>query len=478
MRQTHSGRAALAAALLLFCILIAFTACGKESTEQGLAKLSPEKRAERLLDLSGEQLRAAGSRRIDTVLEMCLDGLGDEVCVIRERESAVGIGTSGYAVHREREISALVSGRESGWTEKSGYRSGTLYLSSDESGASVRLRSPISLSDCLALEAETGVASLGHALALAVLRTELCRNATSLVKTDGSYTVTLSDFTSEALSAVSPLLSPVAELLSEDEIALTGVSATLMITRKLLPSAAQMTFYFSQNSGAPIPVSVSVTYSEIGTALLPDTSEVSGYTELPDLLLLYRVESELARILGADGGAYRYTLSERIENDGRASERSVFELVSYARQGEALSLNVTEEDGTYGYRRNYTNGKCHTLLLDPETDEVLADGTRDIASGEIKAYLSGQADVTGFSPALVSEMDSSRAAEGIYVLRLAAPDPSSYRDLFRDTDGTAADARLTVRLRDGRLEMIVYELHAERESTVLDLSQTTEFLYE
>ncbi len=480
MKPKHPRRIApiVTALLLLFCALLFLSACGKKSTAEKLASLSPEKRAERLLALSNENFNKAASYRIDTALDMSLDADGAAISVeVNQTETVTGIGTEGFAAHRESTVVQTAASTRTSCTEKSGYRSGTMYFSSDGSGTLVKLRSEIPLADYLAFDAERKTFDREEALPLAIFDTAYCRTAASTVEADGSYTVTLSDFKSEAMDELRTLAKPLSQATGDGSIRLTGARATLTVSRELMPATAEIELFFDQSGEKPITLSARMIWSQIGSALPPDTSEVNGYTELFDLRLLYRIENALARLPDAESGAYRLELSENILCNGESIAHTETELGSYKRESGRLSFELTANDGTYLRLRSYANGKYRGRILSLETEQVEAEQTRDSTDAEMNAYLRNRMDRTGFSPSLISEVDSSRAAEGIYTLLFAAPDLSAYRDLLANESGVLSDACLTVTMRDGKLTKAVYELHAVKGSGIrIDLTHSVEYL--
>ncbi len=416
------------AALLLFAVALPMTAC---SVSSHLKRMDESKRAVYFYELINEKKDEAISRSEERKYDLKteIDGFPYEQT---KKVTSTFVSKDGEDSVVEKTVNTVWAGGERTVTyTDEGYMNGVMFVSNKEGEAESGLKSRISNEEYHAFRHSSKDAPR------VLVGENYCTAMTCRQNNDGTWTAAYEGFTEAGLEPFLYMLRGV-DYLVIAEYDITDVRMTVNADAKLYPTSVKIEFVFEESteSDSAVPaVTLETVYRGWNETALAEDYDLSDFTEVEDLPLVYTFMTAFGERMAAESGTYSYSLHQITVNDGVSSGREFVTDVIFATVEGAFSFEMISNGMDWDNRSFFTRSEYHDGTMYAETEKN-GDVTETLMTdGEARSVLISNLSIPFYDAFDISRTEAPDGAAGKYRLYFGEQMRSIYADTYADAGG-------------------------------------------
>ncbi|MBP3665553.1 MAG: hypothetical protein J6K29_00735 [Clostridia bacterium] len=416
------------AAVMLLSVALPLTSC---SVSSRLKHMDGNKRAVCFYELINEKKDASTSHSEERkhYLKTEIDDLAYEQTT---KVTSTFVSKDGEDSVAEKTVNTVWAGgdRTVTYTDE-GYMNGVMFVSNKEGEAESRLKSRISNEEYHAFRSsskDTPTVFVGENYCTAMV----CEQ-----NKDGTWMAVYEGFTEAGLEPFLYMLRSVDHLVPA-EYDSTDVRMTVNADATLYPTSVKIEFVFEEStaSGSAVPtVTLETVYRGWNETELTEDYDLSDFTEVEDLPLVYKFMTALGERMTAERGTYSYSLHQTTVTDGVSSGREFVTDVTFATVEGAFSFEMISNGMDWDNRSFFTRSEYYDGTMYAETEKN-GDVTEALMTdGEARSVLISNLSIPFYDAFDISRTEARDGAAGKYRLYFGEKMRNIYADTYADAGG-------------------------------------------
>ena len=419
----------LLTALLLTGLVLPLASCSDASR---LNRMDETERAVAFFSLVEENGSKASSLSVKQKLYLKMD-IGDVAYEQLNEATSTYVDENGKISMLEQAVTTVWAGGEKivTYTDE-GYMDGMMFTYNKEGKAESKLKSAITWEDYEAFRdhqsQEIPPIQVGEGFCTAMT----CKQAE-----DGTWTATYEGFTEEGLKPFLYMLRGVDYLvIAEHDV--TDVRMTVNADAKLYPTSVKIEFVFEESteSDSSVPaVTLETVYRGWNETAPTADYDLSDFTEVENLPLVYKFMSALGERMVAESGTYSYSLHQTTVADGVSSGREFVTDITFDTVAGAFSLEMISNGIDWDNRSYFTRSAYHDGTMYVETEQNGEETETPMTDSEARSVLISCLSIPSYDAFDVSRTEAPDGAAGKYRLYFGEQMRSIYADTYADAGG-------------------------------------------
>ena len=416
------------ASLMLLSSVLPMTSC---SVSSRLKRMDGNKRAVYFYELMNEKKDAASSHTEERKHYLKTE-IGDHTYEQSKEVTSTFVTKNGEDSVVEKTVNTVWTGgdRTVTYTDE-GYMNGVMFVSNKEGDAESRLKSRISNEEYHAFRSsskDTPQVFVGENYCTAMV----CEQ-----NKDGTWMAVYEGFTEAGLEPFLHMLRGEDCFVTAEHV-LTDVRMTANADAKLYPTSVKIEFIFEESaaSGSAAPaVTLETVYRDWNETELTEDYDLSDFTEVEDLPLVYKFMTALGERMTAESGTYSYSLHQITVNDGVSSDREFVTDVAFATVEGAFSFEMISNGMDWDNRAFFTRSEYHDGTMYAETEKN-GDVTETLMTdGEARSVLISNLSIPFYDVFDISRTEARDRPAGKYRLYFGEKMRNIYADTYSDAGG-------------------------------------------
>ena len=312
-----------------------------------------------------------------------------------------------------------------------GYMNGVMFVSNRKGEAESGLKSRISNEEYHAFRHSSKDAPR------VLVGENYCTAMTCRQNKDGTWTASYEGFTEAGLKPFLYMLRGV-DYLVIAEYDVTGVRMTVNADAKLYPTSVKIEFVFEEStaSDSSVPaVTLETVYRGWNETAPTEDYDLSDFTEVENLPLVYKFMSALGERMVAESGTYSYSLHQTTVADGVSSGREYVTDITFDTVAGAFSLEMISNGIDWDNQSYFTRSAYHDGTMYVETEKNGEVTETPMTDGEARSVLISCLSIPSYDAFDISRTEAPDGAAGKYRLYFGEQMRSIYADTYADAGG-------------------------------------------
>ena len=413
---------------MLLSFALPMTAC---SVASRLKRMDENKRAVCFYELINEKKDAAISRSEERTYDLKteIDGFPYEQT---KKVTSTFVSKDGEDSVVEKTVNTVwAEGDRTVTYTDEGYMNGVMFVSNRKGEAESGLKSRISNEEYHAFRHSSKDAPR------VLVGENYCAAMTCRQNKDGTWTAAYEDFTAEGLKPFLYMLRGVDYLvIAEHDV--TDVRMTVNADAKLYPTSVKIEYVFVEStaSDSSVPaVTLETVYRGWNETAPTEDYDLSDFTEVEDLPLVYKFISALGERMVAESGTYSYSLHQTTVADGVSSGREFVTDITFDTVAGAFSLEMISNGIDWDNRSYFTRFAYHDGTKYAETEQNGEVTETPMTDSEARSVLISCLSIPSYDAFDISRTEVLDGAAGKYRLYFGEQMRSIYADTYADSGG-------------------------------------------
>ena len=418
----------LLAAVMLLAVALPMTAC---SVSSRLKRMDENKRAVCFYELINEKKDAAISRSEERTYDLKteIDGFPYEQT---KKVTSTFVSKDGEDSVVEKTVNTVwAEGDRTVTYTDEGYMNGVMFVSNRKGEAESGLKSRISNEEYHAFRHSSKDAPR------VLVGENYCTAMTCRQNKDGTWPAAYEGFTEAGLEPFLYMLRGV-DYLVIAEYDVTDVRMTVNADAKLYPTSVKIEFVFEEStaSDSSVPaVTLETVYRGWNETAPTEDYDLSDFTEVENLPLVYKFMSALGERMVAENGTYSYSLHQTTVADGVSSGREFVTDITFDTVAGAFSLEMISNGIDWDNQSYFTRSAYHDGTMYVETEKNGEVTETPMTDGEARSVLISCLSIPSYDAFDISRTEAPDGAPGKYRLYFGEQMRSIYADTYADAGG-------------------------------------------
>lgn len=435
--------------LALFMVL-SLASCAKledtdgSSDQDTTVAPAPEKSytADELFNLIDEKMDSYDSYEstLEMIMNVTMNGVEASVTA-KGLEIRQGLTTDNFAFYTETEMKMSIPSLST--TEKQtsveAYHSGNYFISDRGESVNRKLCSPMTKEEAKEYvdEKDTDVFEFGD-----------CVNKEAKINEDGTYDLTFSGYTAEAVHEILGQTGADAWSLTHDVI---DITFHITADAEFNATAFEFSFVFEQKPGSEkIPeISVKGTFYKYNEAAI-DEAEVNPekYTAVDDIRLIDEMEDLLDARYAKEEGKFTLDISQTLKIMGETQQSTETDIVTYGKNDKGYFYDIDADMNGTKYDISYSQG-VQNVVVDGQSQQVAQ------TEAEARAFIEGLINSCQFNDDFVIDIKKNSDTQYVFTCE----PKNSYKALIEQMGATfrSVTQTITVTVENGEIVKIESE---------------------
>ena len=413
---------------MLLSFALPLTAC---SVSSRLKRMDENKRAVCFYELINEKKDAAISRSEERKYDLKTE-IDDFPYEQTKKVTATFVWKDGEDSVVEKTVNTVwAEGERTVTYTDEGYMNGVMFVSNRKGEAESGLKSRISNEEYHAFRHSSKDAPR------VLVGENDCTAMTCRQNKDGTWTASYEGFTEAGLEPFLYMLRGVDYLvIAEHDV--TNVRMTVNADAKLYPTSVKIEYVFGKStaSDSAVPaVTLETVYRGWDETAPTEDYDLSDFTEVEDLPLVYKFMSALGERMVAESGTYSYSLHQITVADGVSSGREFVTDITFDTVAGAFSLEMISNGIDWDNRSYFTRLAYHDGTKYAETEQNGEVTETPMTDGEARSVLISLLSIPSYDAFDISRTEAPDGAAGKYRLYFGEQMRSIYAETYADAGG-------------------------------------------
>ena len=413
---------------MLLSFALPLTAC---SVSSRLKRMDENKRAVCFYELINEKKDAAISRSEERKYDLKTE-IDDFPYEQTKKVTATFVWKDGEDSVVEKTVNTVwAEGERTVTYTDEGYMNGVMFVSNRKGEAESGLKSRISNEEYHAFRHSSKDAPR------VLVGENDCTAMTCRQNKDGTWTASYEGFTEAGLEPFLYMLRGVDYLvIAEHDV--TNVRMTVNADAKLYPTSVKIEYVFGKStaSDSAVPaVTLETVYRGWNETAPTEDYDLSDFTEVEDLPLVYKFMSALGERMVAESGTYSYSLHQITVADGVSSGREFVTDITFDTVAGAFSLEMISNGIDWDNRSYFTRLAYHDGTKYAETEQNGEVTETPMTDGEARSVLISCLSIPSYDAFDISRTEAPDGAAGKYRLYFGEQMRSIYAETYADAGG-------------------------------------------
>ena len=413
---------------MLLSFALPLTAC---SVSSRLKRMDENKRAVCFYELINEKKDAAISRSEERKYDLKTE-IDDFPYEQTKKVTATFVWKDGEDSVVEKTVNTVwAEGERTVTYTDEGYMNGVMFVSNRKGEAESGLKSRISNEEYHAFRHASKDAPR------VLVGENDCTAMTCRQNKDGTWTASYEGFTEAGLEPFLYMLRGVDYLvIAEHDV--TNVRMTVNADAKLYPTSVKIEYVFGKStaSDSAVPaVTLETFYRGWNETAPTEDYDLSDFTEVEDLPLVYKFMSALGERMVAESGTYSYSLHQITVADGVSSGREFVTDITFDTVAGAFSLEMISNGIDWDNRSYFTRLAYHDGTKYAETEQNGEVTETPMTDNEARSVLISRLSIPSYEAFDISRTEAPDGAAGKYRLYFGEQMRSIYAETYADAGG-------------------------------------------
>ena len=413
---------------MLLSFALPLTAC---SVSSRLKCMDENKRAVCFYELINEKKDAAISRSEERKYDLKTE-IDDFPYEQTKKVTATFVSKDGEDSVVEKTVNTVwAEGDRTVTYTDEGYMNGVMFVSNRKGEAESGLKSRISNEEYHAFRHSSKDAPR------VLVGENYCTAMTCRQNKDGTWTASYEGFTEAGLEPFLYMLRGVDYLvIAEHDV--TNVRMTVNADAKLYPTSVKIEYVFGKStaSDSAVPaVTLETVYRGWNETAPTEDYDLSDFTEVEDLPLVYKFMSALGERMVAESGTYSYSLHQTTVAGGVSSGREFVTDITFDTVAGAFSLEMISNGIDWDNRSYFTRLAYHDGTKYAETEQNGEVTETPMTDGEARSVLISCLSIPSYDAFDISRTEAPDGAAGKYRLYFGEQMRSIYAETYADAGG-------------------------------------------